>query len=365
MNSAESAALKEDLARRGWREAEAACDARLVIINTCSVRETAEQRALSRIALYAARKRKEAGRFFLLVTGCMAARLGEKLRESGADFVLGPADRDGFSRILDELSEAAGESRTDGADFAESYYEEGSFRSFVPVTRGCDNFCSYCIVPYVRGRERSRPPSSILREIAFLAEKGVREITLLGQNVNSYYCGEEGATVDFPALLDRIACAVRGTPIRRVRFLSSHPKDFSERTIDALRENPVFCRHIHLCAQHGSNRLLAAMNRRYTREEYLALVRRLRAEIPDLSLSTDILIGFPGETDAEFEEALSLMEEVRFLSAYMYHYNPREGTAAARLDGRISEELKRARLARVIALQKTHTRALLRERGQR
>jgi tRNA-2-methylthio-N6-dimethylallyladenosine synthase len=214
----------------------------------------------------------------------------------------------------------------------------------------------------VRGREISRDPASIKREIRLLAGRGVREITLLGQNVNSYRWEGNGGTLEFPDLLELIARDTAGTPIRWVRFLSANPKDFSRRTIAVMAENPAFCRHLHLCVQHGSNRVLTAMNRRYTRESYLDLAAEIRRAMPDMSFSTDILVGFPGETEADLEETLSLMEEVRFLYAYMYHYNPREGTAAYSLPDRISEAVKRERLARVIALQKKHTRELLESR---
>jgi tRNA-2-methylthio-N6-dimethylallyladenosine synthase len=222
---------------------------------------------------------------------------------------------------------------------------------------GCDNYCSYCIVPYVRGREISRDPRSILDEITVLEERGVREITLLGQNVNSYRWEKDGKTVDFPQLLRMAAKHVKG--IRWVRFLSSHPKDLSADVVSAMRDYPVLCRHVHLCVQHGSNRILQAMNRRYTREQYLELVDLLRSELPDVSLSTDILIGFPGETEEDVEETLELMHRVEFAYSYMYHYNPREGTAAYSLPDRISDAVKKARLARVIELQQETTKRLM------
>jgi tRNA-2-methylthio-N6-dimethylallyladenosine synthase len=253
---------------------------------------------------------------------------------------------------------------------------------------GCNNFCSYCIVPYVRGREISRSPAAILEEIRLIAAQGVREITLLGQNVNTYHweSGDtgvqeesidfqekstdlqgksidfQGKSTDFPALLKLIAREAEQTPIRWIRFLSANPRDFAPRAIQVMAEHPVFCRHLHLCVQHGSNRILEAMNRRYTRESYLALVREIRRTIPDISLSTDILIGFPGESEEDVQATLDLMEEVKFLYAYMYHYNPREGTAAYSLPDRIGEEVKRERLGRVIALQKRHTQELLKSR---
>jgi len=226
----------------------------------------------------------------------------------------------------------------------------------------------------VRGREISRDPTAIFEEIRLAGERGVREITLLGQNVNSYLWEDR---LDFPGLLELIARniysqttvlrnldspAIGTGGVRWVRFLASHPKDFSDESIRVLSENPCFCRHIHLPVQHGSNRVLSAMNRRYTREQYLDLVSRLRSAMPGLSLSTDILVGFPGETDEDFDTILSLMEEVKFLYAYMYHYNPREGTAAYTLSGRIATEVKKERLSRVIALQKQHTSRLLKGR---
>jgi tRNA-2-methylthio-N6-dimethylallyladenosine synthase len=376
MNIAESAALKLVLNKRGWAEARTVETALLVIINTCSVRETAEQRVFGRLAHYAALKKQRRLRqipLFVLVCGCMASRLGAKLIELGADFVMNTQERSMFERILEEA-----EARRDGGmpdfslctpkferdagvqpfSFARSHYETGSFRAFVPIMHGCNNFCSYCVVPYVRGREVCRDPEEISAEILALAGRGTREITLLGQNVNSYT--RDG--LDFPALLETVARVTSGTPIRRVRFLSSHPKDLSTRTIRVMADNPVFCRHLHLCVQHGSNRILAAMNRRYTRERFLELAGELRSAMPGITLSTDILVGFPGETEQDFEEILTLMEQVRFLYSYMYHYNPREGTAAFDLPDRVPAALKTARLERVIALQKRHSAELLRSR---
>jgi tRNA-2-methylthio-N6-dimethylallyladenosine synthase len=372
MNFAESAALKLVLDERGWDAARDGETALLVIINTCSVRETAERRVFGRLAHYTALKKKLHGRqnpLFVLVCGCMASRLGAKLAENGADFVMKTQERAIFTSILAKI-----EAARDGTDspapqtdalpydgafrFAANHHEPGSFRAFLPIMHGCDNFCSYCIVPYVRGREVCRDPAEIDAELRALAVSGVREVTLLGQNVNSYKNG----ALDFPSLLEMIARSARGTTLGRVRFLSSHPKDLSMRTIQVMADNPVFCRHLHLCVQHGSNRILAAMNRPYTRERFLELCAGLRSAMPGITLSTDILVGFPGETERDFEEILSLMEEVRFLYAYMYHYNPREGTAAFGLPGRVEPGLKAERLRRVIDLQKRHTAELLRSR---
>ena len=387
MNLAESAALALAAKERGWEEAEDSSGADLILLNTCSVRATAEQRAMGRLAHYAALKKKRAAPFALVIAGCMAERLGEKLKEDfpSLDYALGTSARQRFPFILEALENGGHFIDTDETpefSFSPLHQDSGNpFRSFIPIMHGCDNFCSYCIVPYVRGREISRSPFSILEEIRLVGGNGAREITLLGQNVNSYlWKGEvslppwaepagaekKEAGLDFPGLLELIArnlAASGAAPgIRWVRFLSSHPKDFSDEAIRALAENPCYCRHIHLCVQHGSNKLLSAMNRRYSREQYLGLVARLRSALPGLSLSTDILVGFPGETDGDLEETLSLMEEVKFLYAYMYHYNPREGTAAYALPGRVSEKQKRARLARVIDLQKKHTAELLKSR---
>jgi len=367
MNIAESAALALAARESGWQEAANFQEADLVLLNTCSVRATAEQRVFGRLAQYKALKKKRP--FTLVVVGCMAERLGEKLkRDYAVDYVMGTSARSLFPLILESVEKSC--TFIEAAEkpvfsFSSFHHDSSSpFRSFVPIMHGCNNFCSYCIVPYVRGRELSRSPQAILEEIRLLGSRGVKEITLLGQNVNSYLW-EDGKDkrLDFPGLLRLIASKLAGeNGVKWVRFLSSHPKDLSDELIRVLAENPVFCRHIHLCVQHGSNRILSAMNRRYTREQYLDLVHRLCSAMPDLSLSTDILVGFPGETEDDLEATLALMEEVKFLYAYMYHYNPREGTAAFSLPDRINAEVKRERLSKVIAVQKRHTGELLKSR---
>lgn len=380
MNTAESAALEMVCRERGWTAAPDGENAELVLLNTCSVRQTAEQRVIGRIAHYAAvkkRKRKTGNAPVLVIAGCMAQRMGESLKEKypAVDFVMGTSARTSFPFIL-EAAEKGGTSSADisGESFArdaavsvpefafsKTHLEEGHFRSFVPIMHGCDNFCSYCIVPYVRGREVSRDPNFIAEEIRLVAEKGVREITLLGQNVNSYRWNGD-TPLDFPGLLRFVAETARANGVKWVRFLSANPKDFSRESIRIMAENPEFCRHLHLCVQSGSNRMLEAMNRRYSREQYLELVEEIRAAMPGISFSTDILVGFPGETEEDLQETLDLMEKTRFLYAYMYHYNPREGTAAYNLPDRISENIKLERLSRVIALQQKHTEAQLKSR---
>lgn len=363
MNAAESAALELVLKERGWSASPDGSEADLVLINTCSVRATAETRVLGRIAHYAALKRQRP--FTLVVAGCMAERLKDSLKEKApaVDHVMGTAARSRFPLIAESAETGKPLVESDEAPafaFSGSHLEDGEFRSFVPIMHGCDNFCSYCIVPYVRGREISRDPRSVLDEISLLEDKGVREITLLGQNVNSYRWEKDGRTVDFPALLRLVAERVKS--IRWVRFLSSHPKDLSPEVVSVMRDHPVLCRHVHLCVQHGSDRILQAMNRRYTASRYLELVDLLRSELPDVSLSTDILIGFPGETEEDVEETLALMRRVKFAYSYMYHYNPREGTAAYALPNRVPDAVKKARLARVIDLQQEITKDLMRSR---
>jgi tRNA-2-methylthio-N6-dimethylallyladenosine synthase len=395
MNKAESSALETIFRERGWAAAptggeaaaEAPTEADIVVINTCSVRQTAENRAWGRIDLFAAIKRDRASKGLsgpvLVVTGCMAERLKAEIKERqpAVDYVVGTFQKQAFGLLLDAVEgEAKGGRRapleleeSPSFVFASSYHEPGSFRSFLPIMHGCDNFCAYCIVPYIRGREVSRSPSSILAEIDALEVSGVREVTLLGQNVNSYdWPGSPGASeaadrdsLGFPALLRLISSSLRAKGrggIRWIRFLTSHPKDLSDEVIAVLAEDPLYCKHVHLCVQSGSDAILAAMNRRYSRDDYLGLVGRMKAAIPGLSLSTDLLVGFPGETEEDLERTLDLMREVGYTYAYMYHFNPRDGTPAASMAGRVPDKVKQSRLTRVIELQKSLTRSLMESR---
>ena len=376
MNKAESAALEAMLRERGW-ESGPRESADLVLINTCTVRATAENRAWGRIAQFASEKRKRP--FSLVVVGCMAEQYREAMKERvpEIDYVLGTFQKQSFGLMLDQI--AAGTSydlteETPAYVFSKTHGEPGAFRAFVPIMHGCNNFCSYCIVPYVRGREISRAPADILAEIDSLEAAGVREVTLLGQNVNSYRWEGPSGALDFAGLLRAVAAHLRekrateggegrqGRGIGWIRFLTSHPKDLSDDLIRVIAEEPIFCRHIHLCIQSGSDRVLASMNRKYTREYFLGLVDRMKAAIPGLSLSTDILVGFPGETDEDLEETLDVMRKVRFTYSFMYYYNPREGTPAMKLAGKVPDKVKKARLARVIALQKEISASLMAER---
>ena len=244
--------------------------------------------------------------------------------------------------------------------FPKISYEEQAFSTFVPIMHGCNNFCTYCIVPYVRGREVSRPVEQILSEIDFLSKRNVKEITLLGQNVNAYRCKDEsveGGELNFPKLLKKISAHLDETAssIRWIRFESSNPNDFSDELIEIIANDSHVCHGFHIAAQHGNNEILRRMNRKNTREEFLALVKKLRSAMPDVELITDLMVGFPGETEEQFEDILSFMNEIKFESAFMYYYNPREGTPAASFENQIDVAVKKERLKKVIDLQLKHT----------
>ncbi len=382
MNLAESASVEQLFLARGWTKADDAETADIAVINTCSVRATAENRVFGRLGWYAGVKAVRScdkdAKFksltkaaalvqngprplTLVVMGCMAERLLKTLKRDYpvVDYVVGTFAKKEFSRIIDAVERNDSPVELDDSQiyqFAATSYEPGAFTTFVPIMHGCNNFCTYCIVPYVRGRELSRPVDEILKEIDVLSSYGVKEITLLGQNVNSYngpLSKDSEDRIQFPELMERIAVHIRDTasPIGWVRFVSSHPKDLSDTLIDVLAKYPVLCHHIHLPVQHASNRMLKAMNRRYTKEQYLALVDRIRARIPDVSLTTDVMVGFPGETEEDVTELIEFMKQVRYESSFMYYYNPREGTPACTMAGQVPVPVKKERLQRIIDLQ--------------
>jgi tRNA-2-methylthio-N6-dimethylallyladenosine synthase len=342
MNAADSDSLLRALANRGWLEAPAVQEADLIIVNTCSVREHAEGRALARIAEIAALKAKGAA---LWVIGCMAERLGTALQKTipAIDAVIGApelADPEGV--IQCRFGDGDGETPSPPAP---------KVSEFIPVMRGCNNFCAYCIVPFVRGPECSVAAEKIVAAVEERAAAGVREVTLLGQNVNSYRDGD----LDFPGLLARIA-GIAG--IARVRFMTSHPKDCSEKLIHVMAEHKTICRHLHLPVQAGSDRILSLMNRRYTAGHYRSLLAMIRRHLPDADITTDLMVGFPSETESEFSDTLALVEEARFTTAFMFAYSAREGTAAAKLTDDLPRAIKIERLNRLIALQTAITRDL-------
>jgi tRNA-2-methylthio-N6-dimethylallyladenosine synthase len=344
MNVADSDALARALAARGYEESPDADQADLVVVNTCSVRKHAEDRALARLAELAALKKRRP-HMRLWVVGCMAERLGGALCEKvpGIDAVIGaPALADPAAVVEQYLDSEESD--------APSPVARG-VSEFVPVMRGCDNFCAYCVVPLVRGRETSINAEAIVRDVHGRVEAGVREVTLLGQNVNSY--NDNGT--NFPDLLRRVA-AIHG--LERVRFTTSHPKDCTEKLINTIAEIPKLCRHIHLPVQSGSDRILSLMNRRYTAAHYLSLVAMIRKHLPDADITTDILVGFPSETDEDFEATLRLVEEVRFTTAYMFAYSVRPKTAAAECDDDVPRPVKLERLNRLIKLQTSITKKI-------
>lgn len=349
MNVAESNALELQLKGAGLVPAAQADQADCAILNTCTVRKSADNRIWGRLGYFAHIKTQH--KLTLIVTGCMAERLQEDLKDEApqVDYVIGTNDK---QRIVDILTSVDGkmDEHSQSYSFGSSYYQEGEFSSYIPIMNGCNNFCAYCIVPYVRGREVSRPLDDILKEMAFLDSKGVKEVTLLGQNVNSYHYEHEGAIINFPKLLKRL-CALPTTSIRWIRFESPHPKDFTKELIQTIAEEEKIARHLHLPLQSGSTRILSLMNRKYTKEQFLTLINDLRESVPSVTFSTDVMVGFPSETEDEYKETLEVLTHMRCLEAFMYYYNPREGTKAVDMEEQIGEEEKGRRLQELIDFQ--------------
>ncbi|MDE6683912.1 MAG: tRNA (N6-isopentenyl adenosine(37)-C2)-methylthiotransferase MiaB [Duncaniella sp.] len=360
MNVADSEVVASVMETVGYDMTEDLDKADAVLLNTCSIRDNAEQKIVSRLAFLASLRKKRAKtrpRLIIGVIGCMAERVKEDLiANHGVDLVAGPDSYLDLPALF--ASVEAGEKAVNVTLSTTETYRDiiparitGNIVSgFISIMRGCNNFCSYCIVPYTRGRERSREPESILAELADLEKRGFKEATLLGQNVNSYcFTRENGDKVTFPQLLSMVAEAAPGI---RIRFTTSHPKDMSDETIDVIAAHDNICHHIHLPVQSGSNKVLKAMNRKYTREWYLDRIAAIRERIPDCGISTDLFTGFHDESEEDFQETLSLMREVGFDSAFMFKYSERPGTLASRtMPDNIAEEVKIDRLNRMIALQ--------------
>ena len=356
MNVADSEVVASVMRMAGYEVCETLDEADAVFLNTCSVRDNAEQKIVNRLEFFHAMRRK--GRHLIVgVLGCMAERVKEELLEKHhVDVVAGP---DAYLSLPDLIAQVELGYKAINVELSttETYKDVIPERicgphisGFVSIMRGCNNFCHYCIVPYTRGRERSRDVRSILNEVKDLRDRGYKEVTLLGQNVNSYrHQDEEGNIVSFPGLLRLVAHEAKGM---RVRFTTSHPKDMSDETLQVIAEESNVCRHIHLPVQSGSNRILKLMNRKYTREWYLERVAAIRRIIPDCGLSTDIFCGYCSETEEEHLESLSLMRECAYDSAFMFKYSERPGTYASKhLPDDISEEVKVRRLNELIALQ--------------
>jgi tRNA-2-methylthio-N6-dimethylallyladenosine synthase len=349
MNVSDSELMLGVLAREGYVRTDDPAIADVMLVNTCAVRDHAEQRVLGRMGEL---KRHKRPGDVLGVVGCMAQRLGPTLldRVPQVDLVIGP---DGYRSLPELIARARGGERAAEVDFkAWEHYEDvppvraDPFSAFVTVQRGCDYRCTFCIVPMTRGPERSRKLADVVGEVTSLATAGTTEVTLLGQTVNSYHDGEH----DFADLLQAVG-VVPG--IRRVRFTSPYPTDFTPRVLDAMAATPAVCEHVHLPVQSGSSRVLKRMLRRYDRERFLEVVADLRQAVPGIALSTDIIVGFPGETEDEFQETLSLVAAVEFDDAYTFKYSVREGTPAVRLKDHVADEVQAERLARLIALVRT------------
>ena len=354
MNVSDTELMLGKLIESGYESIEEPDGADVILINTCAIREHAEQRVMGRIGEMKSRMKQGA---VVGVTGCMAQRLGSKLldRAKHVSLVIGP---DGYRDLPSLIESARNGVRTTATDFdLEEHYEDFTPRRFegvkawIPVQRGCDYRCTYCIVPTTRGPERSRRLVEVLRETEAVVASGISEVVLLGQTVNSYFDGEH----DFADLV-RAVGGVAG--VKRLRFTSPHPNDFSERVVRALAETESVCEHIHLPMQSGSSRILKRMLRRYTRGGYMECVEELRAAIPDLSLTTDIIVGFPGETEDDFAETLTAVEAVGFDDAYTFKFSPRDGTPATRLPASesVPDDIASERLARLIATVRGGTR---------
>jgi tRNA-2-methylthio-N6-dimethylallyladenosine synthase len=344
------------LSKKEIHEVKSPEDADIIIINTCSVREKPEEKTYSEIGRYK-RLKDENERLILAVSGCVAQQRGAEIIERFpfVDLVLGTHNIDRISDLIDEIREKS--TRPVETDFSDNPTilpfprTNGSCTAYVTIMQGCNNFCSYCIVPYVRGREISRPKDDIIDEVRFLAEGGVLEVTLLGQNVNSYRDVEKNA--DFCDILREVA-EIDG--ISRIRFTTSHPKDLTEGLISCYGEIEKLCPHIHLPLQSGSDRVLKRMNRNYTSSDYIEKVDALRTKRTDLGITTDIIVGFPGESVADFEATLSVMERVMYDGAYSFKYSPRPGTLASTFSDDVPDDEKRRRLSVLQELQRRHTR---------
>ena len=349
MNVADSERMAGLLKKIGYTLTDDAARADLILINTCCVRATAEDKIFGQIGRFKSLKREKPS-MILGVAGCMAQKEGENLikRAPHIDFVLGTGQSSEVARVVQsielERKHFVDVSNVSGEIPVEVFpLRGGQVSTFVPIMYGCNNFCTYCIVPYVRGRERSRKPEEIFSEVAQAVAEGFKEITLLGQNVNSYSGG-----MSFAELLTAVD-KIHG--VERLRFMTSHPKDLSDELIAAIAGGKHICEHIHLPVQYGSDKILKRMNRVYTVEKYLKLVEKIRAAIPNVSLTTDLIVGFPGETEEDFQETLNFLREVKFDAAFTFIYSKRSGTPAATFDNQIDDEIKHRRLEELMAVQ--------------
>lgn len=359
MNEDDSLQMASLLEQMGYQETSDESEADIILLNTCSVRAKPEQKVLSKLGELRILKEENRG-LIVGVCGCMAQREGNALlkRSPVIDFVLGTASipeiptlikqiREGYRRLVAVDLPGRGES-SDLSTGKRMIAKTASLKSFIPVMYGCNNFCAYCVVPYARGPERSRTPEEIVEEITELVAGGCREVTLVGQNVNSYGQTLADGSTDFPRLLELVNDIVG---LERIRFTTSHPKDLSDRLIEAIAELPKVCEHLHLPMQAGDDHTLQAMGRRYTVDHYRGLVEKLRSRVPGISLTTDVMVGFPGETEEQFANTLATVESIRFDGAFMFAFNSRPGTAAALMQDPIDGATKRRRLNTLISAQ--------------
>jgi len=356
MNEYDSKNMARLLFEAGYQSVTTAKEADIILFNTCTVREKSHHKGISEVGR-AIKMKRHRPHIIVGMTGCVAQEERDHLFEiyPELDLVLGPDQIHGLPTLINEVlscREAGAKTSIESTELVNDYYnyhfvfnlpstgDNRTISEFVTVMKGCNNFCSFCIVPHVRGREVSKSADDVLVEIQGLGEKGVKEVTLLGQNVNSYQ--------DFPALLNRIA---RETTIERIRYTSPHPKDLSSELIEAHQTNPKLCEHIHLPVQAGSSDVLDRMHRRYTRDDYIALVQKIRRAVPEIAITTDLMVGFSGESDTDFEKTLELMKEIEFDGMFAFKYSVRPGTIAAqKYQDDVSDELKKARLAKVLEL---------------
>ena len=354
MNISDAERMEGQLRTIGYERTDAMDEADLILLNTCCVRETAEDKVYGKIGEIKHLKSQNP-ELILGITGCMAQKESDKLikRAPHIDFVLGTNKVHELTQVVQEIQRERGhivDTQLGETELPDDVpvMRGGALSAWVPIMYGCNNFCTYCIVPYVRGRERSRLPEDVVKEVEQAVAQGYKEVTLLGQNVNSY--GKDHQQADFADLL-KMVDAVPG--IRRVRFMTSHPKDLSDKVIAAIRDGEHLCEHIHLPVQYGSNRILKAMNRVYTIESYRNLVRRIHEALPEAALTTDLIVGFPGETDDDFQELLAFLKEIRYDSAYTFIYSKRSGTPAATMENQVDELVKKERLNQLMAVQNT------------
>jgi tRNA-2-methylthio-N6-dimethylallyladenosine synthase len=359
MNVYDSERMSNQLSKLGYDVVSSPSEADLIIVNTCAVREKAEQKVFSFLGRLAALKRKKP-ELLIGVGGCVAQQEGERMikRVPWIDFIFGTRAIGRLSQIVDRVAQKRCRiidiEMKDTIEMLESdlhRHQEGKASAFVTIMRGCDNYCTYCVVPYVRGREISRVPDKIVEEIKILVDQGVREVTLLGQNVNSY--GKKEGLCSFPELLHRVN---RIAGVRRIRFTTSHPKDLSEELINAFGDLSKLCRHIHLPVQAGSNRILKRMNRKYSREQYLKKIEQLRRIDAGIAVTSDFMVGFPGETRADFKETLRLIRQVEYDGVFAFKYSDRPNAPAAGYTDKVPEEEKSTRLQELLELQEGFTR---------